>query len=151
MGVPPFSWGTAPPDTERGSTVGSTTAILTATALIAWGGCGWEIKEKKENEQGISPLFVRVNCTWSQNQRELFLAIPVAHFRIWGCLPSGPRSWRTSETLRAGSVAHGILLFLPKPPATIYFSESSDRLFRFYSCIHVFTPFHPELDPRLFP
>lgn len=48
--------------------MGSTTAILTATALIAWGGCGWENKEKKENEQGISPLFVHVNCTWSQNQ-----------------------------------------------------------------------------------
>lgn len=76
--------------------------------------------------------------------------------------PDGGYSQKTSGKLTAGSVALEFLVFLPGPPAAIYFpgppTAAPRVLVGFYSCTawgetgwNVFTPFHPDLDPSLSP
>lgn len=132
---------------------GSSWAPMSPLSLLLlwspWGVGAGRVKTAKEMNRGF-PHCPRVNRTWSQNKRELFLATPVTHFPIQGCLPSRSGTQRTCGTLTAISEAYQILGFLSNPP--LPFTRRSPRigcscvLVRFNGC----TPFHPKLDPWLF-
>ena len=113
---------------QRGRVLlGPAVATLTAVALSALRGWGWKNKGSKVMNR-ISPLSLRVNCTWSQNKRELFLVHTCYSFPDLGLPPIQTRdpedTWDLHHWFR-GISNSGLP---PQPRATIYTLESSERL-----------------------